>query len=81
MSRILSPNPIVLTLTYSELNHQVDFKTSKELPLLVLIQIFCQIITTLIAAGPTLGDAILKGGVTGGAATPQGGPNDGNKTK
>jgi hypothetical protein len=55
MSRIVSPVPVTMTLTYNELTGQVDFKTSRDIPFPVVVMIFSKLLTTFCERGMSMG--------------------------
>jgi len=59
MSRIVSPNPVLLTIEYHEAMGAARFNMSREIPLLSLLSIFGQVQTSLISSNPAAKDKIF----------------------
>lgn len=55
MSRIVSPLPVQMTILYNEMNGQVDFKVSRDLPFPLVVMIFSKLMATLCEKGMTMG--------------------------
>lgn len=78
MSKILSPNPLVITVTVNEITGQVQARCNREIPHISAVQFLLYAAQGFISDGMAMAARMQGGIVTPGGAAPPGGNPGGN---